>query len=94
MKAKSCSHLGFPRAAGLFQTAPHAAGPIAKLVEKPRGEGRWPEMLNWVCSLGGPRKGTDESGTGLVGLGLFALDSCPDLTFGLKGEGSQIIART
>lgn len=44
--------------------------------------------------FGEPGKGRDESRTSLVGLGLFALDSCPDLTFRLKGEGSQIIART
>lgn len=44
--------------------------------------------------FGESRKGMDESRTGLVGLGLFALDSCPDLTFELKGERSQIIART
>lgn len=44
--------------------------------------------------IGEPRKGTDESRTGGVGLGLSALDSCPDLTLGLEGERSQIIART
>lgn len=62
MKAKPCSHLGFPEAAGLFQTAPCVAGPAAKLVEKPTGEGRWPKMLNWGCSLGSPGRGGMKAG--------------------------------
>ena len=61
---------------------------------KPPGEGRWPQNTQLGLQFGEPRKGMDESRAGQVGLGSFALDSCPDLRLGLKGEGSQLIART
>lgn len=97
MKAKPCSHLGFSEAVGLFWSAPHAAGPGAKLVVQ-EGEthkrGEMARNAQLGLQTGEPRKGTDESRTGGVGLGLSALDLCPDLTLGLEGEGSQTIART
>lgn len=87
-ESKAPSSPGLPQAAGLLPTTPGAAGPAAKLVEKPPDEGRGPEACSWVCGLGAG-EGAGWKQDWLVGLGLFPF---PGVIFGLKREGSQVTA--
>lgn len=93
-ESKALFSPGLPRSSGVISDRSPCCWSHSKAGGETHRKGEGARNAQLGLQFGEPGKGTDKSRTGLVGLDLFALDSCPDLTFGLKGEGSQIIART
>lgn len=93
-ESKALFSPGLPRSSGVISDRSPCCWTRSKAGGATHRRGEVARNAQLGLQFGEPGKGMDESRTGLVGLGLFALDPCPDLTFGLKGEGSQIIPRT